>query len=82
MASVELSWQKVKNTKGYMVFELDTETNEYDRIKTIKKASKTTCKINDLERGETYTFIVRAFKKDGGKTVYLAETEPIIITIN
>ncbi len=82
LASVELSWAKVRNAKGYMIFELDTEDNEYKRIKTIKKASKTTCRINDLERGETYTFIVRAFRKDGQKTIYLAESEPIIVTLN
>lgn len=64
---MELSWKKVKNAKGYIVY---CSEQEYGNYKKIKQTDKSKLLITNLKKGKTYYYKVRAYKKEGKKTVY------------
>lgn len=69
--TVTLSWKKVSKASGYQI-QLKEDGESFFPEKTIKKASKTTYKCNELFSGEKYTFRIRAYKNTGKKKIYSA----------
>ena len=62
-----LSWKKVTNADGY---ELQYATSKKFRSSKKKKTPNTKISIKKLKKGKTYYFRVRAYKKQGKKTIY------------
>ncbi len=63
--SITLKWGKIKGATGYEIYQYNTKTKKYKKIKTVK-ASVTKYKIKKLKAGKSYKFKVKAFaKKDG-----------------
>lgn len=65
--AVSMSWKKVTNADGY---ELQYATNKKFRSIKKKKTPNTKISIKKLKKGKTYYFRVRAYKKQGKKTIY------------
>ena len=57
---VNLKWKKVKNAKGYTIYQYNAAKKKFVKIKNVKK---TTYKIANLKPGTTYGFTVKAFNK-------------------
>ncbi|MGN1195431.1 MAG: fibronectin type III domain-containing protein [Acutalibacteraceae bacterium] len=62
--SVVLKWSKTSAT-GYRVYKL--ENNKYKKLATTKQNTYT---VKDLEAATSYVFAVRAYNKQGDKTVW------------
>lgn len=57
---VNLKWKKVKNAKGYTVYQYNAKKKKFVKIKNV---NKTTLKISKLSSGTTYGFTVKAYNK-------------------
>lgn len=69
-SSVKLTWKKIKRVSGYVVYRATSKKGKYKKIKTLKKASKTTYTNKNLKAGKTYYYKIRAYRKVNGKKVY------------
>lgn len=65
--TAKLTWKKSKKAAGYQVRQADKAKGKYKAIGTTKKTAFTAKK---LKAGKTYYFKLRAYRKEGGKTVY------------
>ena len=69
-SSVKLTWKKIKGVSGYVVYRATSKKGKYKKIRTLKKASRTTYTNRNLKAGKTYYYKVRAYRKVKGKKVY------------
>jgi fibronectin type 3 domain-containing protein len=60
-----ISWSKTENADGYQVY-----MKTADGYKKIKATSGTAYTKTGLQKGKTYSFRVRAYKKLDGKYIY------------
>ncbi len=65
--TITLKWNKVADAEGYRVYKYNSKTKKYEKLKDV---TKTSLKISKLKAGTVYKFKVRAFKKNGKKTVW------------
>ena len=75
---VTLNWESVPGATNYKLYRVvDGE------LETVKSAiKKTTYKVERLESGKEYTFVVRGYKKVDGKVTWYAKSEPLTIKTN
>lgn len=82
--SVKLSWKKVSGANGYEIYRyVGNGDSKYDNgegsfskkqlIKTIKKSTTKTYTDKGLTAGESYGYVVRAYRIKNGKTYYIDE---------
>ncbi|MBR1866049.1 MAG: hypothetical protein IJ801_06045 [Lachnospiraceae bacterium] len=67
---VYLKWKKNKYADGYKVYRSTQKKKGYKCIATIKKKSKVSYTDQKVKSGSVYYYKVRAYKKNGKKTVY------------
>jgi hypothetical protein len=72
--SLKISWKKVKNANGYVVYKYDSKSKKYKKAKTITKASTTNWTSKKLKTGKTYKYKVCAYTKVNGKEEYGANS--------
>ncbi len=63
--SITLSWKAVEGADGYYVYRYDKISKTSKKIADVTKTSYT---AKNLDKGE-YSYVVRAYKKTGGKAV-------------
>lgn len=68
-----LTWKKASNVTGYEIY-MKTQSGSYKRIAVVKGANATSYKVTKLKEGYSYRFVVRAYKTEGGKTIYGANS--------
>ena len=68
--SVKLSWNRIKQSKGYQVYRAQKKKGKYKRIKTIKKNKIRTFSNKKLKANTKYFYKVRAYKVSNGKKLY------------
>lgn len=68
----KVKWSKVKGATGYQVYCRDYSSGSklFKKVKTVKGASKVSCKIKNRKQGKAYAYVVRAYKKSGSKVYY------------
>lgn len=60
--SVTIMWKTVNDAEGYSIYMKTRAEGKYTKIADIKEADVTTYMQNDLSKGNTYYFRVRAYK--------------------
>lgn len=66
---IKLSWSKVSNAKGYVIFRSTTgKSGSYKKLTTVK--GKTNYTDKKLKSSKTYYYAVRAYRVKNGKTTY------------
>lgn len=70
--SIKLTWNKVIGASGYEI--LDAESGE---MKAEVKAKTAVCILDGLQHGTEYQYVIRAFRKVGGKKIYGGKTEAV-----
>lgn len=89
--AVKLTWAKIDGASGYEVYRIDTNSAGYNisngqstevfsnakLIKIIKKAKSTKYKDKKLTKGNSYTYMVRAFRTIGNNKCYISDTAAI-----
>lgn len=67
---VYLKWKKNKYADGYKVYRSTKKKTGYKCIATLKKASKVSYTDKKVKSKKVYYYKVRAYRKNGKKTVY------------
>ncbi len=72
----KLTWKKVNGADGYLIYLTGCGKNvlKDNLYKTVKKGSKTTLMLKNLEKGEHYKAMVKAYKIKNGKKVVLTSS--------
>lgn len=84
---VKLTWKKVAGAQGYEVYRTDTSSyaankvesvgqedfTSYTLVKDIKKAKTTSYNDKKVAAGESYAYIVRAYRVDDGNKIYVQD---------
>ncbi len=65
-SAIKLTWKKVTGADGYVIYQYNTKTKKYDKIKTIKSGTTVSYKIKKLKAGTKYKFLIKAYTKDDG----------------
>lgn len=68
--SVNVSWRELKDCEGYSVYMKTGANGTYSKIASIDEVDITTFGAENLVKGETYYFKVRAFKTIFGEKSY------------
>lgn len=68
--SFTLTWDKVKNADGYVIYRWDSNTDKYKKVKTIKKQSTVSYKDKVTYVNVTHKYKVVSYKKVDKKTIY------------
>lgn len=68
-ATIKLKWKKSASVTGYQIYQYNTKTRKYKKIKTIK-AKTTSITVKNLSPCTTYRFKIRAYKKSGKSMYY------------
>ncbi len=66
-SSITIKWSKVSNAKGYVVYRYNDSRNEWKKLTT---TSATSIKNTALKDSTAYSYRVKAYIKEDGKTVY------------
>lgn len=75
---VSLSWSK-RSGKGYEVWAATGKNGAYEKVKTLTRANKTSCKVKNLKAGKKYYFKVRAYKKVKNKKIYGSFSKAVVV---
>lgn len=86
--TVQLTWSKVNNASGYIVWYATSKRGSYQKVKTIKGGAVTNINVSGLIPGKTYYFKVQAYTdilknaKSGNSAVVSVKTVPGKVTID
>ena len=72
--SIKLTWKKVTGADGYRVYQYNSKTGKYEKIKTLTGTSYT---VKKLKAGTTYKFAVKAYSKADGETLWASSYKTI-----
>ena len=67
--TVTLTWKKISGADGYEIYRRTGSSGSYTKIKTVTSGSTLTYKNTGLSIGKKYYYKVRAYDKQGSKTV-------------
>ena len=67
--SITLKWKKSASVTGYQVYQYQTKSKKYKKIKTLK-AKSVSMVVKKLAPCTSYKFKIRAYKKSGKSTYY------------
>lgn len=73
--AIRLTWNKVTGATGYRVYQYNSKTKKYEKIKTLKG---TTYRVEKLKSGTAYKFKIKAYIKDGD-TIWGKATDAITV---
>lgn len=86
--SVQIFWDKIDCASGYEVFKYNTETQKWDKVKTIEDNTTFSYSEEGLSSGTVYKYKVRAYISFAGITVhgissaeFAVATNPVASTI-
>lgn len=66
--SLSLKWEKVTGIDGYQIYRTTAKNGTYKKIATVKGESNTSYKDTGLEKGKSYYYKIRVYKKSGTVT--------------
>ncbi len=68
--SLNISWSKVNSATGYRVYYKKDNAKKWSTLATFENGALTSCEHRKLTTGINYTYSVRAYYKENGKTVW------------
>lgn len=68
--ALRLRWNTVKGASGYVISRKERGNKKYKKVKTVAGGKKRTWTDKRVKTGKTYTYVVKAFKKEKGKKNY------------
>ena len=76
--AVKLTWAK-READGYEVWMATSAKGNYKKVKTIKAAATTTCKVKKLKSKKKYYFKVRAYKNTEDGKIFGSFSKRIVV---
>ena len=82
-AGVKLTWKKVSDATGYVVYRKNSGSKSWKKIKTVKGASKTTYTDSTVKskHGTTYSYRIESYKSVNGQTAKAVSKEKKILRL-
>lgn len=68
--SLNVSWEKVNGATGYRIYFKKDNAKNWTTLATFENGSLTSCEHRKLTTDVNYTYTVRAYYKDGNKTIW------------
>lgn len=68
--SLNVSWVKVNGATGYRIYFKKDNAKNWTTLATFENGLLTSCEHRKLTTGVNYTYTVRAYYKDGNKTIW------------
>ena len=68
-SKIKIAWDKIDKADGYVIYRATSKSGKYKKLATVSK-SKTSYINTGLTCGKTYYYKLRAYDKQGSKTVY------------
>lgn len=75
--SAKLSWNKIKNVDGYIVYKYNTSSKKWARI---SKTTSNSYTVGKLSAGTSYKFAVNAYVNDNGKELISKSYKTLPVT--
>lgn len=66
---LKITWKKVSNATGYIVYRASSQNGSYKKVKTIGSGSTLSYTDAGLTAGKAYYYKVQAIRKSGGNTI-------------
>lgn len=76
-----VSWKKVKNASGYIVYRSTSQKSGFKAVKTVKSAKTLSFKNTKLKKKKTYYYKVRAYKTYGKAKTYGSYSSTVSVKI-
>lgn len=82
-AGVKLTWKKVSDATGYVVYRKNSGSKSWKKIKTVKGASKTTYTDSTVKskHGTVYSYRIESYKSVNGQTAKAVSKEKKILRL-
>ena len=74
--TAKISWKKVSDADGYVVYRSTKKKGGYKKVATVKKSSTVSYTNKKLSSKKTYYYKVRSYKKINGVTIYSSYSSP------
>ena len=74
---LRLNWQQVEGADGYRIYRYNTETKEYEKVKTVTSGTTLTWVNSNLESAKEYSYIIKAYIRNETSTYWSDEVEII-----
>lgn len=68
--ALRLRWKAVKGASGYVISRKEHGKKRYKKVKMVAGGKKRTWTDKKVKTGKTYTYVVKAYKKEKGKKNY------------
>jgi len=78
--ALKLTWTKVKGADGYDIF-FGRCSDDFKLKETVKASASRNVKFSGLKKRETYKAYVKAWKRSGGRKVYIGKASPQVHAI-
>ena len=72
--SILLKWSKVKEARGYIVYQFNEKTGRYKRLGVTKDTSY---RVSGLKTGTTYQFVLKSYRRVQGKNAYSKNSKEV-----
>jgi len=74
-ASIKISWNKVGDASGYVIYRSTSKNGTYTKLTTIKSGSTVSYTNKGLANNKTYYYKIRAYKTINGSNKYSGYTD-------
>lgn len=78
---IKVSWGFVEDADGYRLYMFNHETNKFETVETIRSAYTTGAAATNVYAAKENIFMVRAYVKEDGKTVWSPESESVTVHV-
>lgn len=79
-STIKLSWSKVSDATGYILYYYDSSTKTYKRLTVIRDAQTTSYVDSGKKANTTYKYKIKTYKKKDGQTAYGTASSVISVT--
>lgn len=77
--SAKLTWKKVTNATGYIVYRSTSKSGKYTKVATISKNTTLTYTNSKLTKGKTYYYYVVSYRTENGVTAYGTKSKVLAV---
>ena len=74
---IQITWNVQKAVKGYEIYRNTGEGGRYELLKTVKKKKAGKFTDTSVQDGQTYYYMIRAYKEVNGEKVYSRYSETV-----
>ena len=78
---IKVSWGFVESADGYRLYMFNHETKKFETVETVRSAYTTDAAATNVYAANENIFMVRAYVKEDGKTVWSPDSESVTVHV-